>query len=108
MDVADSDEPLVFRSGAENQVYRSLNSFESLGFEESEELDMELPVYRSLPAEVVGAHAAQPAPAAAPSVDDVDAAWLQGCRPPLLRRQRARSDLYSPTSAAVYTQELGF
>jgi len=106
LDAADGDEQLVFRSGGDNQVYRSLNSFESLGFEESEELNMDPPVYRSLTAEAVGAHAAQPAPALA-SVDDVDAAWLQGPRPPLLKRQRARSDLYSPASAAVYTQELG-
>jgi len=35
---------------------------------------------------------------------DADALWVRGTRPPLLKRQRACSDLFNPHSASAYGQ----
>lgn len=37
---------------------------------------------------------------------DADALWTRGTRPPLLRRQRACSDLFTPRSASAYVQDM--
>jgi hypothetical protein len=40
------------------------------------------------------------------SAMDADALWVRGTRPPLLKRQRACSDLFNPHSASAYGQDM--
>jgi len=88
------------RCGGDNEVYRSLNAFGNMGFEEEEVT--EAPVYRSLDVGLMGVPSGSPGtlPAArahaSASVEDADSSWLAGKRPPLLKRQRACSNLFAP------------
>jgi len=94
-------------SSSDREVYRSIDTFCALGIADDEAegahdyhgLDgIDSPVYRSLAGIETGDARTGDA--------DVDASWLRGTRPPLLKRQRACSDLFSPPSASAYSQDI--
>jgi len=84
-------------------MYRSLNHLHALPGEDASTVD-EVAVYRSLDGLDCSLAMEPPEPCAAPSA--ADSSWLQGKRPPLLRRQRACSNLFGPHGGAVYGQDM--